>query len=147
MSFLFRRLIQVEKQCFQLPWNLARSFSCGAAACKERPSNESLVQWHNLPSPKKPEKDFWSEKRALFGENDYKDILGDGTYSLRKNVKSGPWWMRGWKGNELQMLIRKRKMVGYTLGPEAKHNMKKRIRYLFKYMNKNKGKWYYYGDH
>lgn len=54
--------------------------------------------------------------------------------------------MRGWRGNELQMMIRKRKMVGYQMGPETRHNMNKRISYLFKFMNRNKGKWAYYGD-
>ncbi|XP_797064.3 39S ribosomal protein L51, mitochondrial [Strongylocentrotus purpuratus] len=149
MSSYFVRLVHFNSLYQRTGFNGTRMIHSGAALCKfykERPSNESLISWKKLPAPKKSEKDYWSEKRALFGENDYKDILGDGTYSLRKNVKVGPWWMRGWKGNELQMMIRKRKMVGYQMGPETRHNMNKRISYLFKFMNRNKGKWAYYGD-
>nr|XP_054768157.1 39S ribosomal protein L51, mitochondrial-like [Lytechinus pictus] len=146
MSSCLRRILHFNILYQKTRLKCTRMIYSGASLYKERPSNESLINWKKLPAPKKPEKDFWSEKRALFGENDYKDILGDGTYSLRKNVKVGPWWMRGWRGNELQMLIRKRKLVGYQSGPESRHNMNKRIKYLFKFMNRNKGKWYYYGD-
>ncbi|XP_071500471.1 large ribosomal subunit protein mL51-like [Diadema antillarum] len=146
MTSLIRQALLTDVSTIWKLQSIRRLFSNGPTLSKERPSLESLIQWKKLPAPKKPERDYWTEKRALFGENDYKDILGDGTYDLKKNVKTGPWWMRGWKGNELQMLIRKRKMVGYQMGPEARHNMNKRIGYLFKQLNKNKGKWYYHGD-
>ncbi|XP_033641925.1 39S ribosomal protein L51, mitochondrial-like [Asterias rubens] len=125
---------------------LCRHLSKGAVALvnkKTRPSTESLIKWNRLPDPKTPRKDRWSEKRALFGENDYKDILGDGSYSLKFNVKTGPKWMHGWRGNELQTLIRKKKVAGPDMGPTKFYNMLKRISYLHKRFNRNKGRWQY----
>ncbi|XP_022100620.1 39S ribosomal protein L51, mitochondrial-like [Acanthaster planci] len=124
---------------------IVRIISQGVAtySTKPRPPTESLIQWNKLPIPKKPQKDRWDEKHALFGENDYKDILGDGSYELKRNIKHGPRWLHGWRGNELQRLIRKNKIMGADMGPTKRHAMLKRIKYLHKKLNRNKGKWMY----
>ncbi|XP_038062300.1 39S ribosomal protein L51, mitochondrial-like [Patiria miniata] len=125
--------------------SIVRHLSQGACACsnKQRPPTESLIQWNKLSVPNKPKKDRWDEKHALFGENDYKDILGDGSYLLKNNVKHGPLWLRGWKGNELQRLIRKNKVMGDDMGPTERYAMLKRMKYLHKRMNRNHGRWKY----
>ena len=99
--------------------------------------------WKRLPTPKAPPKDRWDSKRALFGENDYKDLLGDGSYPLRKQVKIGPLWLRGWKGNELQRAIRKKRVLGRDLGPQAAKNLNKEIKRLYRRLNRNLGPSYY----
>lgn len=52
----------------------------------------------------------------------------------------GPCWLKGWKGNELQRCIRKKKMVGERMFAEDLHNLNKRIRFLYKRLNR-------YGKH
>lgn len=46
--------------------------------------------------------DEWDEKEALFGQNDYIDILGDGNLSIRELNVDAPPYLRGWgfKGEE-----------------------------------------------
>ncbi|XP_070561184.1 large ribosomal subunit protein mL51-like [Ptychodera flava] len=107
---------------------ITRTFSLGTANANRKP-----------PIDNKTPVDRWDEEHALFGENDFKDILGDGSYKLRKNVNVGPWWIRGWKGSEFEMLVRKRKFIGKDMGPIAYKDMMKRIDYLFKKMNRNRG--------
>ncbi|CAM9837829.1 unnamed protein product [Lampetra planeri] len=87
----------------------------------------SLVKSHSSPVPQKV--DRWTEKRALFGIYDNVGILGN-----------GPAWLRGWKGNELQRCIRRMRWVGSRMFEEDKHNLKKRIRFLYKRFNR-------YGKH
>ncbi|KAL3862622.1 hypothetical protein ACJMK2_008577 [Sinanodonta woodiana] len=91
--------------------------------------------------PYKP-KDSWSKDRALFGQNDYIDILGDGSV-VPKDLIKGPRWLLGWRGNELQRLLRKMKTVGYLMKdiyPTYYHNNWKRIRFLYKKYNIKRGK-------
>ncbi|GAB1608039.1 39S ribosomal protein L51, mitochondrial-like [Argonauta hians] len=81
--------------------------------------------------------DNWNQKKALFGQNDYIDILGNGDVHP-KDLISGPAWLRGFKGNELQRLVRRLKFEGGRLRyyyPTKHHNIKKRIRYLFNFYN------------
>uniref|UniRef100_A0A8C9QJQ9 Large ribosomal subunit protein mL51 n=1 Tax=Spermophilus dauricus TaxID=99837 RepID=A0A8C9QJQ9_SPEDA len=54
-----------------------------------------------------------------------------------KQLIKGPIWLRGWKGNELQRCIRKKKMVGNRMFFDDLHNLNKRIRYLYKHFNRH----------
>ncbi|GAV05957.1 hypothetical protein RvY_16006 [Ramazzottius varieornatus] len=92
------------------------------------------------PLPVKPQqlKNPWSYKRATFGQNDYIDILGDGSLHPRDMLTEGPHWLRGFRGNEFQRLLRQRRaMFHYAphLMPTAWRNLTKRIQYLYKYHN------------
>jgi len=94
-----------------------------------------------LPMPPYAPRNAWSEKKALFGQNDYIDILGDGSIHPVKISYNIPVWLRGFKGNEYQMLIRKRKWIGHRLAssnPEAYRSMEKRMRFLYKVFNYRK---------
>ncbi|KAM6214293.1 large ribosomal subunit protein mL51 [Rhynchocyon petersi] len=87
-----------------------------------------------LPPPKAI--DRWNEKRALFGVYDNIGILGNFEKHPKELIK-GPRWLRGWKGNELQRCIRKRKMVGNRMFIDDLHNLNKRIHYLYKHFNRH----------
>lgn len=83
-------------------------------------------------------KDSWNNRRAVYGQNDYIDILGDGTIHPVKLLTDVPAWLRGFRGNEFQMLLRRR-----AVHPEwkyirpAKWNLiNKRIKYLHKWLNR-----------
>ncbi|XP_033103906.1 39S ribosomal protein L51, mitochondrial-like [Anneissia japonica] len=130
MAVLFQNIFR------RFPRVCYNQFSTASVYCNERPSTESLIKWDRLPVPKNTKKDRWDEKHSLFGENDCKDVLGDGSYQLKRNIKVGPFWLRGWRGNEMQRLIRKRKAIGPTLGPKAHEDIRKRIKYLYKRFNK-----------
>ncbi|KAM8978273.1 large ribosomal subunit protein mL51 [Sarcophilus harrisii] len=82
--------------------------------------------------------DRWNEKRSLFGVYDNIGILGN-FERHPKNLIKGPKWLQGWKGNELQRCIRKKKMVGDRMFVQDLHNLNKRIKYLYKQFNR-KGK-------
>ncbi|NXM73212.1 RM51 protein, partial [Serilophus lunatus] len=85
--------------------------------------------------PERKQVDRWTKKRALFGVYDNVGILG-GFKIHPKNLIMGPTWLRGWRGNELQRCIRKRKMVGNRMFVDDLHKLKKRIRYLYKRFNR-----------
>lgn len=87
-----------------------------------------------LPPPKVV--DRWNEKRALFGVYDNIGILGNFEKHPKELIK-GPVWLRGWRGNELQRCIRKKKMVGNRMFIEDLHNLNKRISYLYKHFNRH----------
>lgn len=53
-----------------------------------------------------------------------------------KDLILAPCWLKGFKGNEIQRLIRKKKMVGDRMMAEDKHNMEKRIRFLYRRFNR-----------
>ncbi|XP_058414966.1 large ribosomal subunit protein mL51 isoform X2 [Diceros bicornis minor] len=87
-----------------------------------------------LPPPKVV--DRWNEKRAMFGVYDNVGILGNFEKHPKELIR-GPRWLRGWKGNELQRCIRKKKMVGNRMFIDDLHNLNKRISYLYKHFNRH----------
>lgn len=98
-----------------------------------------------LPMPTYKPKNSWNEKRALFGQNDYIDILGPSNEISQKTLHPTqllyhvPPWLRGVQGNEYQVLLRRRKFVqkkGYALGHPTKWaTLNTRIKKLYTYLN------------
>ncbi|ESN93756.1 hypothetical protein HELRODRAFT_88241 [Helobdella robusta] len=82
----------------------------------------------------------WTSKKALFGQNDYIDILGDGTVHPWE-LLSAPPWLKGFKGNEMQRLIRRLGVQGEFLKdtyPSKYHQITKQIRYLYNKLNRRR---------
>ncbi|RUS69573.1 hypothetical protein EGW08_022665 [Elysia chlorotica] len=96
----------------------------------------------SLPPYRPPNR--WDAKHALFGQNDYIDILGDGDVHPA-DLLTGPRWLIAFKGNERDRLIRKMEWEGPRLRlmyPSEYNRMQKRIRYLTKlYNHKRKARW------
>ena len=84
--------------------------------------------------------DPWSRTEALKGQNDFIDILGDGSIHPVRLLTNVPRWLRGFKGHEMEMLNRQ-----WRAHPEWKEtrpqkwlDIKKRIDYLYAYVNLRK---------
>lgn len=79
----------------------------------------------------------WRNDARLFGQNDYIDILGDDKINPTQLMSSVPPWLRKFKGNEMQMLIRKRTEKSHWRWnrPQKWHELNKRIDYLYKRLN------------
>lgn len=97
----------------------------------------SLVRMHAIPKLKQV--DRWTEKRSMFGVYDNIGILGD-FKAHPKDLITGPAWLRGFRGNELQRLTRKKRMVGDRMMTADRHILEKRISYLYRHFNR-------YGKH
>uniref|UniRef100_A0A914WDK5 Large ribosomal subunit protein mL51 n=1 Tax=Plectus sambesii TaxID=2011161 RepID=A0A914WDK5_9BILA len=95
--------------------------------------------------PEVKEKDAWRDDRAFFGQNDYIDLLGDGSVHPAQLMYHVPRWLRGFPGqhraNELVKLIHyrnlyKQQMQQHT--PKRWHDLCKRIQYLLHHHNYKK---------
>lgn len=94
---------------------------------------ETLPRFIPFPKPST----LWTKKDALHGQNDYIDLLGDGTIHPIDTHYTTPYWMKGFSGNEMQMLVRKRIVYRhwkYTR-PQKWEHLNKRIDYLYKTLN------------
>ncbi|OTF79165.1 39S ribosomal protein L51, mitochondrial-like protein [Euroglyphus maynei] len=88
-----------------------------------------------IPNEKKP--DPWRQQAAMFGQNDYIDILGDGKINPTDIMSSIPSWLQRFRGNEMQMLIRRRKAKAHWkwFRPQKWIDLNKRIDFLYKRLN------------
>lgn len=84
--------------------------------------------------------DPWHRVEALKGQNDFVDILGDGSIHPVRLLTNVPKWLRGFSGHEIHMLNRKR--VAHQdwkeSRPEAWNQLKARIDHLYNYLNLRK---------
>lgn len=70
----------------------------------------------------------WSDLIIFLSTGDFK--------AHPKDLIMAPCWLKAFKGNELQRLIRKKKMVGDRMMTLDRHNLEKRIRFLYRRFNR-----------
>ncbi|XP_068995244.1 large ribosomal subunit protein mL51 [Embiotoca jacksoni] len=91
------------------------------------------IRMHAIPQLKTV--DRWTEKRSMFGVYDNIGVLGD-FKAHPKDLIVAPCWLKAFKGNELLRAIRKKKMVGDRMMSQDRHNLEKRIRFLYRRFNR-----------
>ncbi|KAL3068099.1 hypothetical protein niasHT_038089 [Heterodera trifolii] len=98
-----------------------------------------------LYRPKYKIREPWRESQARFGENDYIDLLGDGSLHPAQLQYHVPRWLRGFPGQhraiEPVKLIHYRNLYKSKLeqnSPHKWHQLNKRIKYLLQYHNYDK---------
>ncbi|KAI3421977.1 39S ribosomal protein L51, mitochondrial [Globodera pallida] len=98
-----------------------------------------------LYKPKSKISEPWRESQARFGENDYIDLLGDGSLHPAQLQYHVPRWLRGFPGQHKAIepikLIHYRNLYKSKLeqnSPHKWHQLNKRIKHLLQYHNYHK---------
>lgn len=104
----------------------------------------------HLPGPQYIPQSNWSKDKALFGQNDYIDIFSGNLIHPTKIHYEVPFHLRGFKGNEYQCLLRSQRMMKHGKlpyqFPSEWNKMNKRIKYLYKYLNRYTRTWFSYNS-
>ena len=81
---------------------------------------------------------YRGDKRFVSGPYEWLCFCGSlGDFKAHpKDLMVGPSWLKAFQGNELQRLIRKRKLVGERMMTQDRLNLDKRIRYLYRHFNR-----------